>query len=939
MINPAKSKQNIGRYLLTLICLALVSCSTGMNEQQMLQNAKSYLSKQELMAASIELRNTLQKNRENAEARYLLGTIYMQIGDLPSAEKEFRRAELAGWDQQEIQTNIARIFITRKDFKKLLDEISIVNTWSADTQANIAAMRALAYAGLGNLVQAKTALEEGRKYSTDALYVLKTTVMFQLASVEQGDATATLQKALTLYPENSELLLLQASNRIQNDNLSQAAETFKKVISLDPPNLITANGRIAHIGLARLQIIDKNIEGANSTLARLLKRNDNDPDANYLAGLLALNQHNYDIAEEHIRKLLAISPDHIQSQQAMGKIKYALKNYDQAVHYLATYLNSNPDDVAVRKLLANTYIILNQPELAKSTLQGTTAVDPEDPEILTLLSQIEFNKGDLNTGIQFLSKAVKSSPDNIALHKQLAKAYISTGNMSQALAEIKTYHRLSNNTEETQKLGISAYLKSGQIDKAIIIVNQMLDKKPDDPELLSLNGGLYAAINNNQQARLYFNKALQLQDMLPTAIVGLARLEKKEGSYDKAIALYNSLVDANIGGTIPMLALSELAAEQNRTSDMLSWLEKARNAAPAEARPRIILANYYLSINDTDKANIYVQEALKTSPEQPDLLALQGRILIAQKRYQEAVPILKDLLTKIPDSSTVRTLLGEAYLRQGMTTNAREQLQKILDRENDNVIAITLMAETEFKEGHLDKSLEYTKLLQKTQPESYIGYLLEGNIWVSKADYNKAYTAFALAWKYQHTADLAIKLFMAAKHSMDFKAAIEPLTTWLNTHPNDSTTRFFLAMTYQNAEDNDSAIAEYETILKDKPDNAAVLNNLAWLYSLKNNPKALDYAEKAYRLTQTDPGILDTYGWLLVQQGQTMKGRRLLQQAMEQLPDNLEIRYHYAVALIHSDSKSEGQQILEKLLRENRPFIGRKDAQQLIAKLASADDM
>jgi len=180
---------------------------------------------------------------------------------------------------------------------------------------------------------------------------------------------------------------------------------------------------------------------------------------------------------------------------------------------------------------------------------------------------------------------------------------------------------------------------------------------------------------------------------------------------------------------------------------------------------------------------------------------------------------------------------------------------------------------------------------------------------------------------------------MAAKHSMDFKAAIEPLTTWMNTHPNDNTTRFFLAMTYQDAEDYDRAIAEYEIILKDKPDNAAVLNNLAWLYSLKNNPQALDYAEKAYRLTQTDPGILDTYGWLLVQQGQTMKGRRLLQQAMEQLPDSLEIRYHYAVALIHSDNKSEGQKILEKLLRENKPFIGRKDAQQIIAKLTPADDM
>lgn len=932
MIIPAKSKQYIRRYVLAVFCLALVSCGMGMNEQQMLQNARTYLDKNELMAASIELRNTLQKNRENAEARFLLGTINLIIGDLASAEKEFRRAESAGWDKQQTQTYLARILITREEFQKLLDEIVVVNTWSADTQANILALRALAYAGIGNLAQAKIALEDGRTYSTDALDIFKTTVMFQLAGIEEGDATSTLQKALAIYSENPELLLLQASNSIQNDDLTSAADTFRKVISLDPAKLITANGRIAHIGLARLQIIEKNIEGANSTLSRLLKKNDKDPDANYLAGLLALNQQKYDLAEEHIRKLLVVAPDHIRSQQVMGKIKYALKDFDQAAHYLSSYLNSKPDDVAARKLLTNTYIILGQPELAKSTLQDTTVVDPDDPEILTLLSQIEFNKGDLNAGILSLSKAAQSSPDNIALHKQLAKAYIATGKMDKALAQIKIYHKLSKDAEGTQKLGISAYLKFGEIDKAINIAETILSNKPDDPELLALNGSLHAANNNNQQARFYFNKALQLEDKQPAATVGLARLEKKDGNHDKAIALYNDMVETKSGGTIPMLALSELAAEQNRTKDMLSWLEKARITAPNETRSRIILANYYLNINEPNKANLYVQEALKISPEQTDLLALHGRVLIAQKHYQSAVPIVKELLKKLPDSTAARVLLSEAYLRQGMTAKARGQLQKILDKDTDNVAAMTLMAETEFKDGNLDKSLEYSKRLQKAQPDSYLGYILEGNIWNAKQNYNNAHSAYSHAWNHQQTADLATKLFITSRYSMDFKEAIKPLITWMSTHPNDKTTRFFLATAYQNAEEYDSAITEYEKILKDAPDNTAVLNNLAWLYSLNDSHKALDYAEKAYRLTQTDPGILDTYGWILVQQGQTVKGRRLLEQAMDQLPDNLEIRYHYAVALIRSNNKSEGQQILEKLLKENKPFNGRNDAQQLIAE-------
>ena len=164
--------------------LILISCNgPGMNEQQMLQNAKTYLDKGDLMAASIELRNTLQKNNDNAEARYLLGSVSLEIGDLTTAEKELRRAALAGWNEEETQIGLARVLIARKEFQKLLDEIVIVNTWSPATRANISGLRALAEASQGRIPEAKTTLDEGRAYMADAFQVLKTTAMFQLAGI------------------------------------------------------------------------------------------------------------------------------------------------------------------------------------------------------------------------------------------------------------------------------------------------------------------------------------------------------------------------------------------------------------------------------------------------------------------------------------------------------------------------------------------------------------------------------------------------------------------------------------------------------------------------------------------------------------------------------------------------------------------------------------
>src|SRR5215470_9612363 len=88
-------KLKVSRGLATgLVCLALVALGAcGRNDPaKLVSSAKEYLAKRDYTPAVIQLKNALQKEPTNGEARYLLGVALNEAGDPVSAEKELRRA-------------------------------------------------------------------------------------------------------------------------------------------------------------------------------------------------------------------------------------------------------------------------------------------------------------------------------------------------------------------------------------------------------------------------------------------------------------------------------------------------------------------------------------------------------------------------------------------------------------------------------------------------------------------------------------------------------------------------------------------------------------------------------------------------------------------------------------------------------------------------------
>ena len=275
-------------------------------------------------------------------------------------------------------------------------------------------------------------------------------------------------------------------------------------------------------------------------------------------------------------------------------------------------------------------------------------------------------------------------------------------------------------------------------------------------------------------------------------------------------------------------------------------------------------------------------------------------------------------------------LLAKVQIDTQQGEAARRTLRRAVDRHPRYFPAVASLAQLELAAGNAEGALSLAEHARKHQPDSPAGYALEGDVLMTQRHYAQAAKAYDEAAKRGNSGLLVIKTFNARRQAGPVSEAIGPLADWVEANPEDLRARSILAEGYYLDGKLKPAAAQYEAILQRRPNDVAALNNLAWHYSMLGDSRALETAERAYKLQPGDPQVADTLGWLLVQQGQDIdRAVKLLRGASQQVPQSPEIRYHLAAALAKRGDKQEAKALLDGLLESDVDFEGKAEAVKL----------
>jgi putative PEP-CTERM system TPR-repeat lipoprotein len=907
-----------------LIGGGLAACGRTQTAESLLAEAKQYQQKGDLKAALIQLKNAVEKSPENGDARLQLAALQLRMGDAVSAEKEARKARSLGVALDAALALQGKAMVQQGRFKELLDEITPA---LAARSAPLLSLRGDALLATGKADEAKQAYEQALGLNPNSGDALLGLARHAMASNDRAAAERYAADATTKDARNPEVWMFQGALLRFNNKPNEALGAYDQALAVDPQH------RTAHVEKAYIEISRGKFAEAKTEIDAAEKAAPGSLLVTYTRALYDFSQGKFAAAQESVQKVLKNAPDHLPSILLAGASEMNLGANQQAELHLRKYLESNPNDVYARKLLAQTLLKSSQPADAAAALAPVLNDSTQDPQLLALAGESYMQVRDFDKASAYLEKAAALAPKAAAVRTSLGLSRLGQGNNEKGLSELELATTLDPKSGQAAMALVQTELNLKHYDKALAAVQSLEKQQGDNPQVHNLKGIVYMMKGDNANARAAFDKAVELQPTFFPAVTNLSRLDLQDNKPEVAKQRFEKVLEKDKNNYGAMAALGELALLQKHTDEATSWFEKASNANPDAVAPAVKLGMHYLHTNQPQKALTLARKYLTANPTNPDLLELQGQAQVASKDPSAALETYSKLVNVLPKSAPAQLRLASVHMLLKNEAAAAADLKRAVELQPDFIPARLAQIELALRSHRNDDALALARQVQKLNDKLPVGYAVEGDVLMVQNKPAQALPAYEKALSISKSPEMLVKIVQVMTMSGKGKEAQARAAQWLKEHPNDALVSMFLADRSLASKDFKPAISLLENVLKQNPNNPVALNNLAWAYQQEKDPRALGTAEQAFKVAGDNPGVMDTLGWMLVEQGNTARGLPLLQKASGLAPDSPEIRYHLAVSLNKSGDKQGARKELDKLLAQNKPFAQIEEARALLKTL------
>ena len=908
----------------TLAMALLVSACGSDSPDALLASAQDYLSRNDAPAAIIQLKNVLKDRPDSAKARLLLGQALQATGDIAGAETEFRKAQDLGAAPDEVVPQLAQALLLGKQFGKITTDYALLQLASAPAQASLKTTVAIAWLRQGQEDKFRASIDEALKAKADHVPAL---IELVRASAQRGNIDEALA-GLDKIPRQSSGA--DEAHKLRGDlllygkrDMDAAMVAYREALQVNPSYL---EGQAAVVQLLLLQ---GKTEAAAEALQRLAKAAPGKPQTLYLQAMLAYAKNDLKAAQEHAQKLVSLTPENFRALELAGMTELRLGANVQAEALLAKALQLEAGLPMARRGLVTAYVRQGRLDKAMSALPVDVERNDRDPGMMALAGQVYMLHGDVERAQRYFARASNLDPKDPAKRTSLAVSRLASGQGDAALGELQSIAASDDGVVADMAL-INALLQERKVDQALKAIDALEKKRPADVMPVFLRGRALLLKRDAVGARKAMERVLEIDPNYFPAVGVLAVLDNADKRPDDARARLEAAIKRQPGNVQAHLALVELRqANGADKTELATLLRKVVEAAPSSPLPRLLLAEHHLRHSEPKDALVVAQQAVSALPDNVQLLDVLGRAQSANGEHNQAQASFNRMAALQPQSSLPFLRMASANLIAGDRDAASQNLRKALEIEPKSLEAQQGQVSLAMAAQKPGDALAISRAVQKQRPKEQVGYVLEGEIHAAGKAWDKAADAFRAGLKQVASPELAVRL-----HDVLLSAAKKPeadrwAAEWSRTQPKDAAFPFYLGNRALTLNELPESLRQFERVVAIQPDNAAALNNLAWLKGQLGRDGALADAERANALAPNQPAFMDTWAMLLSAANQHERALEMQKKVVQLQPQVLEFKLNLAKIQIKAGNKDAARALLDELSAAGDRFSAQAEVDRL----------
>ncbi len=640
------------------------------------------------------------------------------------------------------------------------------------------------------------------------------------ALLEDGNATGAeieLRKAADLQYPADQLVPVQARALLALGQTKRVVDELGKVqltSSEGKADLNTTLGR-AWLALGKMDAAQAAFNEALSAMP------DYGPAVFGQARIKAANR-DFAAATTLIDSVLEKNPAFIDALQFKGDILSVQGKMNESGDAYRKILQTKPDYLPAHASLIARHIESGKLDEAGKQFEAMKKVAPSHPQTSYVQAELLFREKKFKEARDAIQQHLRSLPGSVQ-GLQLAGA-IEYELQSYATAERYLQDALSKapGLGLARRMLIATYLRSRQPDKALSVLEPILDKIDDNSNLLALAGEVFMQNGDADKAETYFAKAAALDPENQAKRTSVALSQLAQGETDTATRELEKIasIDTGIKADLALIASHLRARKFDQALKAIDTLEKKQPDNPLTDNLR---GSALVGKRDFAGARQSFEKALSKNAAYFPAAASLARLDIADKKPEDAKKRFESVLAKDPKNTQAWLALAELLARSGgKPDEVAALIGKAIAANPADVPARLALINLHLGTKDAKKAVSAAQDALVALPDNLAILDAEGRAQQAAENYNQALATYGklatLAPTSQQPHLRMAEVHMAAKNK---EAALQSLRKALSVKPDSIEAQRGIMMFDLEAGRVNDAIARARNIQKQHPKNVA----------------------------------------------------------------------------------------------------------------------